>query len=107
MEKIVRQGDVMLFRVGKLPEGAVQVKTNGDVILAYGEVTGHAHRIKRDQTTSPSARVFDFGAERYIQIAERVALTHEEHSAIFLDAGIYRQAHQFEEKRAELQRVAD
>ena len=105
MEKIVRQGDVMLFKVAKLPKGAVEVETKGDVILAFGEVTGHAHRIK--QTEKPSARIYDFGAERYLQITETVALQHEEHSAIMLDKGIYRQAFQFEEKRAEIQRVAD
>jgi len=107
MENIVRQGDVMLFKVAELPKSAVEVKTTGDVILAYGEVTGHAHRIKRDQTEKPSARLFDVEAERYLQIAERVALSHEEHSAIFLDAGVYRQAFQCEEKRAEIKRVAD
>ena len=107
MKKIVRQGDVMLFKVAALPKGAKEVETIGDVILAFGEVTGHAHRIKREQTEKPSARLFDLGAERYLQIAERVALTHEEHSSIFLEAGVYRQAFQFEEKRAEIQRVAD
>jgi len=107
MEKIVRQGDVMLFKVDALPKGAVAVESKGDVILAHGEVTGHAHRIKRGQTEKPSARLFDVGAERYLQIAEKVALTHEEHSAIFLETGVYRQAYQFEEKRAEIQRVAD
>ena len=105
MEKIVRQGDVLLFKVGALPKGAKPVKVKGDVILALGEVTGHAHRIVQGE--KPSARIFDFGAERYLEIVERVALTHEEHSAIFLEAGIYRQAFQFEEKRAEIQRVAD
>ena len=105
MEKIVSQGDVMLFKVAALPKGAVEIKTEGDVILAYGEVTGHAHRIK--QAAKPSARIFDFGAERFIQVLEKIALTHEEHGAIFLDAGVYRQAFQFEEKRAEIQRVVD
>ena len=107
MDKIVRQGDVMLFRVAKLPKGAVLVKTKGDVILAHGEVTGHAHRIKRDQTEKPSARIFDLGAERYLQIAERVALTHEEHGAILLSEGIYRQAFQVEDFGEEVRRVAD
>ena len=102
---IARQGDVLLFRVAELPKGAVEVETKGDVILAYGEVTGHAHRIKQDE--KPSARIFDLGAERYLQVAGRVALTHEEHSAVFLEAGVYHQAFQFEEKRAEIQRVAD
>lgn len=105
--KAIRQGDVLLFPVRKLPKGVTEIAQEGDVILAFGEVTGHAHRIKRDQTEKPSARVFDLGAERYLQIAERVALTHEEHSAIFLEKGVYRQAFQHEEKRAEIQRVAD
>jgi hypothetical protein len=105
--KIFRQGDVCLIQVEKLPVGAQKVAVKGDVILAFGEQTGHAHRIKRDQTEKPSARLFDLGAERYLQIAERVALTHEEHSAIFLEAGVYRQAYQHEEKRAEITRVAD
>ena len=105
MRQVIRQGDVLLYPVAKLPRGAKQVEIKGDVILAYGEVTGHAHRIKQDE--KPSARVFDLGAERYLHIAERVALEHEEHSAIFLEKGVYKQAYQFEEKRAELQRVAD
>ena len=103
---VARQGDVLLFKVAELPKGAKDVTPDkGDVILAHGEVTGHAHRIKK--TEFPSARIFDLGAERYLQIAEKVALTHEEHTAVFLEAGVYRQAFQFEEKRAEIQRVAD
>lgn len=106
MKFIARQGDVLLFKIPSLPKGAQDVTPkDGDVILAHGEVTGHAHRIKRAE--HPSARIFDLGAERYLQVAERVALTHEEHSAVFLEAGVYRQAFQFEEKRAEIQRVAD
>ena len=106
LQFVARQGDVMLVKVASLPKGAKDVTPkDGDVILAHGEVTGHAHRIKRAE--HPSARIFDVRAERYLQIAERVALTHEEHSAVFLEKGVYRQVFQFEEKRAEIQRVAD
>ena len=105
--KVFRQGDVLLIQVAKLPKGTQEVTPKGDVILAFGEVTGHAHRIKRDQTETPSARIFDLGAERYIQVAERVALTHEEHSAVFLEAGVYRQAFQVEDFGEEVRRVAD
>lgn len=104
---VARQGDVLLFLVDALPRGAKDVTPKGDVILAFGEVTGHAHRIKQTETDRPSARIFDVGAERYLQIAERVALEHEEHSAVFLEKGVYRQAFQFQEQRAEIQRVAD
>jgi hypothetical protein len=45
----VRQGDVLLERVGdfdQLPTGLVPVpRDRGRVILAYGEVTGHAHAL--------------------------------------------------------------
>lgn len=104
---VARQGDVLLFRVASLPKGVVDVTPKGDVILMHGEVTGHAHRIKRSQTEKPSARIFDLGAERYLQIAERVALTHEEHSAVFLEAGVYHQAFQVEDFGEEVRRVAD
>ena len=102
-KKIYRQGDVLIRRIDELPAQKLTKRESG--ILAYGEVTGHAHRIK--QAAKPSARIFDFGAERFIQVLEKIALTHEEHGAIFLDAGVYRQAFQFEEKRAEIQRVVD
>lgn len=106
MEKIIRQGDVCLIRVSALPDGAIQAKVNDDVILAFGEVTGHAHRIKQN-AEHPSVRVFDFGAERYIQVIETVALSHDEHAAIVLEKGIYRQAFQCEDFGEEVRRVAD
>ena len=41
-----RQGDVFLQRVAVMPSGATEIKPDGgDVVLAYGEVTGHKHRI--------------------------------------------------------------
>lgn len=41
-----RQGDVLVERVGLLPQKLTPVaRENGRVILAHGEVTGHAHAI--------------------------------------------------------------
>jgi hypothetical protein len=41
-----RQGDVLLQRVDSLPEKLVTIaREQGRVILAHGEVTGHAHAI--------------------------------------------------------------
>ncbi len=44
-----RQGDVFLERIGDvdaLPEGLNSVKRDqGRIVLAYGELTGHAHAI--------------------------------------------------------------
>jgi hypothetical protein len=103
MKKQYRQGDVLLVAVSATPKGAEVVNTKGDVILAHGEVTGHAHRIKEHR----KAKLLDFKAERFLQLTETVALSHEEHSVILLDKGTYRQAFQVEEKRKEIQRVAD
>ena len=48
--KMYRQGDVLIRRLKKLPPepegGSEKVeRDNGRVVLAYGEVTGHAHAI--------------------------------------------------------------
>jgi hypothetical protein len=101
---ILRQGDVLLVKVSSLPEVVAAKKGGEDIILAHGEVTGHAHRIK---APVGKAKLWDAGAERFLQVMERVALTHEEHSAISIDPGIYRVAIQTEYTPSELRRVAD
>lgn len=41
-----RQGDVALVRIGTLPANLTAVPLDrGRIVLAYGEVTGHAHAI--------------------------------------------------------------
>ena len=41
---IYRQGDVLIRRIQSLPKQMAQPRLNG--ILAYGEVTGHAHAVE-------------------------------------------------------------
>src|ERR1700688_418630 len=42
-----RQGDILIVPVDQLPAGLKWIeRENGRVILAHGEVTGHAHAIK-------------------------------------------------------------
>ena len=98
-----RQGDVLLVEIPSLPKKAKRVSGKDRIILAFGEVTGHAHQI----VEKIKARLLDFKAERFLQILEKTALKHEEHSAIFLEKGNYQQAFQVEEKREEIQRVVD
>jgi hypothetical protein len=48
-----RQGDVLVQRVTSIPEGDTAVaRDNGRVVLAYGEVTGHAHAIAEAEVTN-------------------------------------------------------
>lgn len=101
---IFRQGDVGLERVATLPEGLKAVATdNGRVILAYGEVTGHAHAIAEPA----KAKLWDAGAERFLQVMEATSLRHEEHAPINLEPGIYRVIQQREYSPEEIRRVAD
>jgi hypothetical protein len=46
MNNLIRQGDVFLSPVVAIPKSAKKTKRDdGRVVLAYGEVTGHAHAI--------------------------------------------------------------
>lgn len=87
-KNIYRHGDVLIIRIDKMPEGVKPVPDdNGRTILAYGEVTGHAHAI--DATVS---KLFeDSGVQdKFLQVTAPVALlTHEEHDAIELPCGDY------------------
>lgn len=82
-----RQGDVLLIKMPNkfdMPKEALLVGTE-NVILAYGEVTGHKHQIK-DTTTS----LYEWQGDQLVQVREATALTHEEHAPINLAPGIYK-----------------
>ncbi len=83
-----RQGDVFLERVDAIPSNVkVRPKDHGRVILAYGEVTGHAHAIAEPET----AAIFDGeGGEFFLRIESDTGLVHEEHARIDLPEGTYR-----------------
>jgi hypothetical protein len=68
-----RQGDVLIERIAKMPTSTTPVARDaGRVILAYGEVTGHAHAIVEDITTARAAVAWTFGkeADEYAQTVE-------------------------------------
>ena len=108
--KLFRQGDVLIELVAALPAGAKDVTAEDRIVLAYGEATGHAHAIYEPQTeTKPQgkARLWDAGAERYLQVIEKTSLNHEEHAPIVLEPGIYRVGQQREYSPEEIRHVAD
>lgn len=84
--KQFRQGDVFIIETNAIPTDAAEVKRDdGRVVLAYGEVTGHAHAIH-----DKSAVLLSFGAERFLRVTQPVTLRHEEHSKIELPPASYR-----------------
>lgn len=91
--KMYRQGDVLLMQVDELPKAAEESSADGDrIVLAYGEVTGHAHAV-----ATTGARIFADRDTRFLHVLEGGAsLVHEEHAAIPLEPGYYRIVHQRE-----------
>lgn len=79
-----RHGDVLLKSVDELPTGAVKVD---GVTLAYGERTGHSHRLAEPK----SAELFrTLDGLLFVKVIDDTAtLIHEEHKAIALPHGIY------------------
>ena len=98
-----RQGDVLLMKVERLPEEAVLMETEKHrVVLAYGEVTGHAHAISTDV-----AAMYSHNNERFLHVTPGAELVHEEHSTIFLEPGVYKVVQQREYTPQELRFVRD
>ena len=84
---LLRQGDVMVERVDAIPTGVTPVKrTKRGVVLAEGEVTGHAHRIP-----SRYAKLYRTEEDqRFMRVTAPVALNHEEHTTVKIPPGNYR-----------------
>lgn len=79
-----RQGDVLIQEAGDIPNDAFE---RNDLVLAEGELTGHAHRIA-DRAT---AQLYQRGADLFLRVtAGRAILVHEEHGPVELDRGVYR-----------------
>ncbi len=102
-----RQGDVLIIPVAKLPNGLEPVKReSGRVILAHGEVTGHAHAIKDKRAAlfrDPKlAAIF-----MHVSGDAPVALEHDEHSTIEVPPGDYQVIRQREYSPEEIRNVAD
>ena len=102
-----RQGDVFIVPVGKLPPGLVPVeRERGRVVLAHGEVTGHAHAIKDKRAAlfrDPKlAAIF-----MHVSGDTPVALDHDEHETIMLPPGDYQVIRQVEYTPEAIRNVAD
>lgn len=102
-----RQGDVLVEAVASIPPSAkVKAREGGRVVLAHGEVTGHAHAI-----AAPNATLFsllDDGAEElYLEADGTVHLRHEEHAEIEIPGGLYRVTRQREYSPEAIRNVAD
>ena len=99
--KTWRQGDVFIIATGKLPAG---LKPRPPV-LAEGEVTGHAHRVKAGMSAQVLA---DASGGLFLDVegAEGTIL-HEEHGPVTVPKGAYIVRIQREYHPKEIRRVID
>ena len=77
-----RHGDVQLTRVESIPVEAQSLGSRKE--LAYGEVTGHAHRIDVGELFQTK------NGDLYLKVDELANLSHEEHATKVIQPGVYR-----------------
>jgi len=98
--KLWRQGDVFVMAVDELPSGH---REPHGIVLAKGEITGHAHRLEGGQTTA-----FRIQGQLYVEVTgEAATLMHDEHRPITIPRGTYEIRIQREYAPAEIRRVVD
>lgn len=110
-----RQGDVILIATSKVPSAqAKRITDKGRTILAYGEVTGHAHEVLPIERVDnaddvPAMELFEEpDGTRLLVIRREAELRHEEHGRIGLSPNTtYEVRRQVEYTRAEIRTVAD
>ena len=107
MNKMLRQGDVLVVPVKSIPKDLSIVEPeNGRLILARGEATGHHHSL------ALSNRVTMFrddasGGQLYVQADAPVLLEHQEHTALTITPGLYKVIIQRTVQSGLARRVAD
>ena len=84
--KQARQGDVLFEQVSSIPSN---LKKRGNNVVAYGEATGHAHRLE-----SNTAVLFDGeGAEKgdmFLDSSAPATVEHEEHPTVNVPKGKFK-----------------
>lgn len=118
--KTIRQGDVALVPVKALPSGCTEIPlVKGRIVLAFGEVTGHAHAIADWKGAGKLAKdaiglagrrarlLADKDGNRYLEVGAPVTLKHEEHTEHVIPSGLYEIPDQMEHTAERMRRVAD
>ena len=103
-----RHGDLLIIAVDSIPQNTEAVKpSKRGLVLAYGEVTGHAHILAPVGTTKLQL-VQDKEQNMYFTVEEGEAqLTHEEHNRLTFAPGTYKVIHQRQYTPTEIVRVVD
>jgi hypothetical protein len=77
-----RQGDIFFSVCDKIPSKGLKKKT--DNIFAYGEMTGHAHKLTTNISDCES--YVDENGDIFIRSDKEMTVGHDEHDTIVLPA---------------------
>lgn len=111
-----RQGDVLIMAITDRPAGdwKPEARTGKGVVLAYGEVTGHAHaivsrtaKLHRRPTAPTVAEARAIVEDALLEAKAPIVLRHEEHAPVHLPRGRYVVRIQKEYSPGELRSVVD
>jgi len=105
--KLYRQGDVLIRQVTELPNGSTAVKNEVRIVLAHGEVTGHAHAVRVEDAVEFTHADAAGAVRRFLEVASGANVVHEEHATIPLPAGFYEIIQQVEYTPEAIRNVAD
>ena len=96
---MVRQGDLLIVKIGKIPQDA---KKRDTLVLAEGEATGHLHELD-------TGEVYGKGMNLYFRVSQDsiATLIHPEHKPLAFDPGEYKVIRQREYEPAGWRRVTD
>ena len=114
---IYRQGEILLKPIDQFPKG---IKKK-DLILAYGEATGHCHQfldsniIAVYELDSKNPYVYNNQVQehmdlnqQFVEVFDDAALVHEEHNNIIIPSGKYEVIRQREvDLTNEIRRIMD
>jgi hypothetical protein len=105
---VYRQGDVLIRAIAAIPADAKDVTPKGRIVLAHGEVTGHAHAIAEGHAREFSLADATGAVRRFLRVVcDAAQVRHEEHAPIPLPPGAYEIVQQREYTPEEIRNVAD
>ena len=104
VRKQIRQGDVLLNPINKLPPDAVKIRRRKTITLAEGELTGHSHTV---EASVRDVETYESGGELYLKVNTTQSLRHQEHAELAIDPGLYVVRRQTEVWMDEVRQVAD
>lgn len=111
-----RHGDIVVSLIPEseakklLKQTSKEIAESKETVLAYGEVTGHAHRVTPDGVVANVDRPAEQGGKiNLLYVEEGTKLSHEEHRTFKLPKGLYAfgQKRQYSDSTQGWERVVD